>query len=154
MPGFMDMPWHARSAVVALLVASATCGGEPAGTSPLGFRITLSATSLSLSEDPDIGVTLVNASDRDVYGPVSGTYICFERRSGNHWVDASDWFVLDGIGTSWALKPGEELSTRLPAGYIGGPGEYRFRYRLFLDAELTTPLHPADRISRSFVVTQ
>jgi hypothetical protein len=143
--------------VAAILFAALAGCARESSTVPvpvLGLQITLSASARSLSQDTDIGVTLTNSSDRNIYVPITGTYVVFERREGEKWVEPRIWFVTDGIGKSRPLKPGEELSVRLPLGYVNRrPGEYRFRFGVYQDPQLSRELLEVDRVSPSFVVT-
>lgn len=137
-------------AVGALLVASSSCGDTSAPR--LGLRIGLSSQSVSLSRDTAITATLTNSARQNVYARITGTYVIFERREGTRWVEPTDWFVTDGIGLSFAIPPGEDLAATLQLGYLERPGEYRFRFLLYADAELKRPLRESDVASPTFVV--
>jgi hypothetical protein len=145
------MPKRAASlaALAALLALSGCSPTLPAGLD-LGFEV---PGGFSISAGEPGRLALHNQGSAAVHLPM-GMYVSRERWDGSSWVSLGSWFIVDGIGPSLRVAPGESLENQIHPLYFqeAGPGLYRFRYEIFSDRELRRPLPPGRRVSASFEV--
>jgi hypothetical protein len=108
----------------------------------------------ALSVDSLAYVTLTNASTAPIYLRMD-SYVLYERFAEGAWRDAFAWFVVDGIGPSFPIAPGESHTDVLQLWFYlpGRPGTYRFRYLVYADREVRSLLLLEERVSPSFVVS-
>lgn len=141
-------------ALCAALMAGG-CDGESAGPRlDHGLTIKTNKAVYSLATDRIARVTLSNRSDDPVYLPM-GSYVAYERLVAGQWVDAFEWFTVDGIGRSLPLAAGSTRIDQLElwAYLADSPGTYRFRYWLYADPTLEVLLPLLERVSSRFIVT-
>lgn len=141
------------SAVLALTLAG--CGDSSTGPQArFDLAIGTDKPQYALATDSIATVTLENLSDRDVYLPMD-SYVVYERLADGEWQDAFAWFIVDGIGRSFAVAPGEKKSDELQLWFYlpGQPGTYRFRYFVYADSAVQSLLPLEERVSGSIVIT-
>ena len=94
---------------------------------------------------------LVNAG-RDTVYVLMGEYVHAERWIGNGWAYAASWFVVDGVGPSFPLAPGDTLAVvPMRFDYVGRRlGKYRFVFAVAYDREMRRPLPKEKRVSTTF----
>lgn len=94
-------------------------------------------SEVSLSQDEEIGVGLINNSDNSIF--LRGSeYVGYQRFENEQWVTIQEYiYTVDKFPDFFELKPGERHNPSdgdfdsLPLKYLqGGPGVYRFVYLL------------------------
>ena len=97
-------------------------------------------------------MTLTNRSDHAIYLRMD-TYVLCDRLVAGEWRDPIAWFVVDGVGNTFRIGPGESHSDGLDLRYLDGrPGTYRFRYLAYRDPDARSPVALEERVSPPFEV--
>jgi hypothetical protein len=154
--GLMPHPTAVRL-LPALLAVTALAGCGSTDPSDLGAPALLVKTDklvYSLSVDVEAHVTLINHGSVRIYAPMN-EYVYVEQWSDNGWINRSPWFVVDGIGPSFPVAPGDSLtSPPMSFAYVNRrAGTYRFVFEVALD-RLGRHLVPEEqRVSEPFMVT-
>lgn len=141
--------------LLAAIAGASACHSDPAAP-PARFDLVVETDKVeySLAADSIARVLLTNRSDRAVYLPMD-SYVVYERLRDGEWRDAFAWFVVDGVGRSFPLAPGRVRTDELPLRFYlpNRPGTYRFRYFVYGDPGVRSPLPVEERVSPPFVLT-
>jgi hypothetical protein len=107
----------------------------------------------SKSADDAVRSALINQGSERIYA-LLGEYVYIEQWSDGGWLYQGPWFVIDGIGTSIPVSPGDSL-VPLPMSleYVSQAGVYRFVFQVSLDSLGRQPFPEAARVSEPFEVT-
>ena len=140
---------------VALLAPLLGCREPTAGPPPnVDLSVASDQPTYTLARDSLAYVTLTNASAAPVYLPMD-SYVVYERLIDGEWRNAFAWFVVDGVGRSFPVRPGESLTDVLRLWFYlrDRPGTYRFRYSVYADPDLRSLLPLDERVSPAFVIS-
>ena len=139
----------------ALLPALLACG-EPAAGPPPNFDVSVASDQPTyvLARDSLAYATLTNASTAPVYLPMD-SYVVYERLTDGEWRNPFAWFVVDGVGRSFPVRPSESRTDVLRLWFYlhDRPGTYRFRYFVYADPDLRSLLPLDERVSPTFVIS-
>jgi hypothetical protein len=135
------------------LATTTACGSTEPSVAALLVRTDKPVYSLAV--DRAATPTLVNQGSRQIYAPMN-EYVYVERWSGNGWIDRSPWFVVDGLGVSFPIAPGDSLvALPMDFGYVSNRvGRYRFVFEVALDPKGHRLVPEDERVSEAFEVTQ
>jgi hypothetical protein len=152
----MPRPTPIRS-FPALLVVTALAGCDSTEPSELDAPALLVQTDkpvYSLSVDVEARVTLINQGSVRIYAPMN-EYVYVEQWSDNGWINRTPWFVIDGIGPSFPVAPGDSLtSPPMSFNYVNRrAGTYRFVFNVALDRLGRHLVPEQQRVSEPFMVT-
>lgn len=138
---------------LAASLAITGCGGGPTGPRQFDLVVATDKPEYSLDIDSLVRVTLTNRSHRVVYLPM-GSYVVYERLRAGDWRDGFAWFILDGLGPSFSLDPGDAVTDELQLGFYlrDQPGTYRFRYLAYSDPNVKSLLPIEERVSQPVIV--
>jgi hypothetical protein len=141
--------------LLATVAGVAACSDNSAAPPSFDLVVTTDTATYALPADSIAQVTITNQSDRDVYLPMD-VYVVCERLSDGEWRDAFAWFSVDGIGRSFPLSPGQDISDQLRLWFYlpDQPGTYRVRYLVYADPDVESLLPVEERVSPPFVLTQ
>jgi len=142
-----------KSLACSLLLALCACRDNTVGPAHYSLAVQTDKVAYSLAADSNATITITNHSDRSVFLPMD-RYVVYERLVDGQWVDGYAWFVVDGVGRSFPLAPGESLSNELELWFYltGQPGTYRLRYFVYTDPDVHHLLPLAERISSPFTL--
>ena len=145
---------HALILSAHLALTTLGCGSTEAtelGVSELLVRI--EKPVYSKSTDNAVRSALINQGSERIYA-LLGEYVYIEQRSEGGWLYQGPWFVIDGIGASIPVAPGDSL-VPLPMSleYVSRPGVYRFVFQVSLDSLGQHPFPEEARVSEPFEVT-
>src|SRR5688572_14805621 len=121
-----------RSLNLAAVVALSLCGlggceDDPVSSLRRELDVTVATdrSRYSIATDGVARVTLTNRSTHDVYLRMD-VYVVVERLRNLAWRDAIAWFIVDGIGRSFPVVPGDTHSDELNLRFFlpDQPGTY------------------------------
>lgn len=141
-------------ALLALLPLSGCSSTGPSALTAPKVLIATDKSVYSLSVDVEARVTLINQGPLPIYAPMN-EYVYVEQRSDNGWINRSPWFVVDGLGPSFPVAPGDSLtSPPMSFGYVNRrAGTYRFVFEVALDRFGRQLVPEEQRVSAPFEVT-
>jgi hypothetical protein len=126
-------------------------------TGPVEYEVSVSTDreSYSLATDSVAVITLHNRSAGPVHLPM-GMYVFYELQENGAWGEPTPWFIVDGVGPSFAVAAGETREDGLSIRFYLGerPGTYRIRYLVYTDGPLRHLLPESQRVSAPFTVTE
>lgn len=141
-----------------LLLATSGCGGgsaEPTEPGSGGVLVRLDKTVYSLARDVEVQSTVYNRRSSPIYLPM-GEYVHIEQWSDNGWIYRGPWFVVDGLGPSFSVRPGDSLVTPSMGlgyhGYVNRAGTYRLVFQLWLHPRGWWQLPEEERVAEFTVV--
>jgi hypothetical protein len=118
------------------LFGAPACSTGPDETPVVQLLVRTDKAVYSVAADDAARTTLVNQGSRSIYAPMN-EYVYVQRLLNGWWGEPQPWFVVDGVGMSFPVAPGDSL-VALPMGfaYVGDrPGIYRFIFEVALDPE-------------------
>ena len=139
----MPCPIRLMSAAIVALGGPLGCS---AGTAEpeAQLRVTTGRAVYSLASDVFATTVLLNVGPGPVYAPMN-EYVYVERFESGRWQDRRPWFVVDGVGISFPILPGDSLAEAMDFRYVNRrAGIYRFLFEVAYDS-LGRRLVPEDR---------
>ena len=137
-----------------LVGLAAGCGTEPSDLGAPALLVKTDKLVYDLSVDVEAHVTLINHGSVRIYAPMN-EYVHVEQWSDNGWINRRPWFVVDGIGPSFPVAPGDSLtSPPMSFDYVNRrAGTYRFVFEVALDRLGRHLVSEEQRVSEAFKVT-
>lgn len=117
-----------------LLVSALACGTGPDEDPVIQLVVRTDKPVYSLATDNAAIPTLVNQGNVPLYAPMN-EYVYVQRLLNGRWGPLQPWFVVDGIGPSFPVLPGDSLvALEMSFDYVGNrPGTFRFLFELAFD---------------------
>jgi hypothetical protein len=118
------------------LFGALACGTGPDETPVVQLLVRTDKAVYSVAADGAARTTLVNQGSRSIYAPMN-EYVYVQRLLNGWWGEPQPWFVVDGLGLSFPVVPGDSLvALPMDFAYVGNrPGIYRFIFEVAFDSK-------------------
>lgn len=133
----LRQPTFPLSQAIPLALAGAlACGTGPDEDPVIQLVVRTDKAEYSLAVDHGAITTLVNQGTIPLYAPMN-EYVYVQRLLNGWWGPPQPWFVVDGVGLSFPVAPGDSLvALQMGFDYVGNrPGIYRFIFEVAFDSK-------------------